>query len=378
MSPAGFASADRPRHSKRAIKDQPQPACRRALIHHPGAGRRTCQLPSASTRHKARARSLCSLEGAGIRVKAPRRSKGHFPTLGEWDSMNQQTAAQLLGTKSLGSLLNITWFYPCFTSLVLLSPQFGCAGSRSTPLPIQNTPDSAWDTHLCPQNQGPGQAAIPLLALAHSCCMCWASWGWSLKSKTEEEGEKRSSSFTWKSSCLPSKLQSCFLTCIRNVPLLLQGLGNSAALAGSPCHCRPPWGHRCWPGEGQRAYWQPPPRADPRGPDPAAGPGARLLLPAEASSSCITERPQAGVFIQASAKSPLLGAAGGSHAGKLLGAGDQEPGWGRQGSSLHAPPWKRLQSPAARSQIQIALLNEFGEANLGALAEGGGGFMRFR
>lgn len=209
------------------------------------------------------------------------------------------------------------------------------------------------------------------------CIIAWQPRGWSLKSKTEGGGEKRSSSFTWKSSCLPGKLQSCFLTCIRNVPLLSQGLGNSAALAGSPCPLLATLGP---PARGRTTCSLT--RADPRGPDPATGHEQVLelvccsqLKPPGAASP---NGPRLGFFIQASAISPLLGAAGGSHAGKLLGAGDQEPSWGRQGSSLHAPPWKRLQSPAGRSQIQIALPNEFGEANLGALAEGGGGFMRFR
>lgn len=75
------------------------------------------------------------------------------------------------------------------------------------------------------------------------CIIACQSQAWSLKNKTGKGG-KDPPLFTWKSSCLPSKPQSRFFTCIRNVPLFLQG--NSLVFA---CHL----------GWGRTRSHQPPP-----------------------------------------------------------------------------------------------------------------------
>lgn len=111
---------------------------------------------------------------------------------------------------------------------------------------------------------------------------------------------KRSSSFTWKSSCLQSKLQSFFFTCIRNILLLSQGSGNSLVLAGSPC---------CWPGEGLWAHWPPLPQSCSHSGGQAAGkkgktgPGAISAAHSQGLKLHHQTAPS-GIFKQASAKSP--------------------------------------------------------------------------
>lgn len=77
-----FASADRPWHSKQAIKEQLQPASKHTLIHHSEAGRGVCQLLSARTLHKAYAQQLSSLEGSWDQTMVPRTLQTAFSCLG--------------------------------------------------------------------------------------------------------------------------------------------------------------------------------------------------------------------------------------------------------------------------------------------------------